>query len=526
MSRPALLALAVLAASAIATSSAGAAAPATVSGTVWLDADADGVRDSGERGVGSVRAELQSRAGKRFVRVAATKTGPSGRYRLKLPRRGALRLRIVRPAGAGAFTPRDRGRSDRVDSDVAATGTAAVRAGRSARIDAGILPAGTTGSATPAAPTSPPPPGTATGTVWRDVDGDGTREVGEPVAPTTVVQLWNADRTTQLAATTTGADGRWTLALPAAGSGYRLRVTLPPGARAYTPADSAVSDAVDSDVIDAGADAGYTPSRTSDGTGVVVDAGLLFHPPVTIRGQFWWDRDNDGVRGPTESKLLGSIELWDAERTARLATATTAPSDGRYEIVAPYGGLPVRLKLTTTYYPTGKQDQGADDTLDSDLIQYGPDEGWTLPLPLGTAGAAVANVDGGFAQPVNIGNRVWSDADGDGIQDAGELGRSDIRVEIWDAGRTRLLDAATTNASGNYYVVVRGGGTYRMRFFAPFNRVFSPKDASGDDGTDSDVLTSGTDAGWTDDVVIANDLISTSIWDAGLRPVPPIVALP
>ncbi len=526
MFRPALLALAVLAAGAVAASGAGAAAPAAVSGTVWLDTDTDDVRDRGERGVGAVRVELQRRSGKRLVRIAATRTNRSGAYRLKLPRRGALRLRIVRPAGSGAFARRDRGRNDRVDSDVAAAGTAAVRAGRSTRIDAGILPPDTTGPATPAAPTPPPPPGTATGTVWRDLDGDGTRELGEPAAPPAVVQLWNADRTTQLAAATTGADGRWTLALPAAGSGYRLRVTLPPGARAYTPADSAITDAVDSDVADAGADAGYTPARTSDGTGVVADAGLLFHPPVTIRGQLWRDSDNNGVRGPNEAKLNGSIELWDAERTTRLATATTVQYGGPYEIVAPYGGLPVRLKVTGVFYPTGKQDRGADDTLDSDLIQYGPDDGWTLPLPLGTAGATVANVDGGFAQAVTIGNRVWSDADGDGIQDDGELGRSGIRVEIWDAGRTRLLDEATTNASGIYSVTVRGGGTYRLRFFAPFNRSFSPNNAGGDDQKDSDVIESGADAGWTDSVAIADNVIATSLWDAGLRSARPPVALP
>ena len=52
--------------------------------------------------------------------------------------------------------------------------------------------------------------------------------------------------------------------------------------------------------------------------------------------------------------------------------------------------------------------------------------------------------------PVEIGNRVWLDADGDGVQDAGESGIAGVTVELYDAAGITLLATATTDANGNY----------------------------------------------------------------------------
>lgn len=51
--------------------------------------------------------------------------------------------------------------------------------------------------------------------------------------------------------------------------------------------------------------------------------------------------------------------------------------------------------------------------------------------------------------PVEIGNRVWLDSDGDGIQDAGEAGIPDVQVQLL-SGST-VLASATTAADGTYY---------------------------------------------------------------------------
>lgn len=53
------------------------------------------------------------------------------------------------------------------------------------------------------------------------------------------------------------------------------------------------------------------------------------------------------------------------------------------------------------------------------------------------------------AAPLQLGNRVWNDANGNGVQDPGEGGITGVTVELW-AGLTQV-GQATTDSSGNYY---------------------------------------------------------------------------
>ena len=53
------------------------------------------------------------------------------------------------------------------------------------------------------------------------------------------------------------------------------------------------------------------------------------------------------------------------------------------------------------------------------------------------------------AQPTEIGNRVWEDTDGDGIQDAGESPIAGVTVQLLQ--NTTVIATATTDNNGNYY---------------------------------------------------------------------------
>ena len=52
--------------------------------------------------------------------------------------------------------------------------------------------------------------------------------------------------------------------------------------------------------------------------------------------------------------------------------------------------------------------------------------------------------------PVEIGNRIWNDADADGIQDPSEAGLAGITVQLIDTDGSTVLAAAVTDASGTY----------------------------------------------------------------------------
>jgi trimeric autotransporter adhesin len=50
---------------------------------------------------------------------------------------------------------------------------------------------------------------------------------------------------------------------------------------------------------------------------------------------------------------------------------------------------------------------------------------------------------------IEVGNRVWNDVDGDGIQDAGEAGIAGVEMELLDGGT--VIATVTTAADGSYY---------------------------------------------------------------------------
>ncbi|MDX1414746.1 MAG: SdrD B-like domain-containing protein, partial [Candidatus Promineifilaceae bacterium] len=55
------------------------------------------------------------------------------------------------------------------------------------------------------------------------------------------------------------------------------------------------------------------------------------------------------------------------------------------------------------------------------------------------------------AAPLEIGDRVWLDSNGNGIQDPGEPPLAGVSVQLYAPDMTTLLATAVTNATGNYY---------------------------------------------------------------------------
>ena len=122
--------------------------------------------------------------------------------------------------------------------------------------------------------------------------------------------------------------------------------------------------------------------------------------------------------------------------------------------------------------------------------------------------------------PINLGNLVWHDLNGNGIQNAGEPGVGGITVQLWNATKTQLIASAVTNSSGNYTVIAPLPGDYRIRVVPFAGSSFSPKD-QGSNTEDSDINPSGPDIGFTDVFNIASNVISISNLDAGLVQVAP-----
>ena len=109
-----------------------------------------------------------------------------------------------------------------------------------------------------------------------------------------------------------------------------------------------------------------------------------------------------------------------------------------------------------------------------------------------------------------LGDFVWSDLNGDGIQDAGEPGIEGVTVYLEDC-KGDLLCTTTTDADGFYWFQDLPAGDYRIRFDIPSGYVLSPPDQGKDDEVDSDC--------GPDPVCIKiGDKQSDKSWDCGLIP--------
>src|SRR5690606_33671694 len=108
--------------------------------------------------------------------------------------------------------------------------------------------------------------------------------------------------------------------------------------------------------------------------------------------------------------------------------------------------------------------------------------------------------------PVNIGNFVWDDLNGDGVQDGGEPGIPDVVVQLWHADKTSLIDQDVTDANGIYSLQAPQPMEVRVRVVTGPGSMFTLKDV-GSDTADSDINWLGGNAGYTDVIDIASNVI-------------------
>jgi SdrD B-like domain/Protein of unknown function (DUF3048) C-terminal domain len=129
------------------------------------------------------------------------------------------------------------------------------------------------------------------------------------------------------------------------------------------------------------------------------------------------------------------------------------------------------------------------------------------PEVLVTGGCQVRQ--GAFVKTGTIlGNRVWLDSNGNGIQDPGEEGIGGVCVNLYDANGN-LIQQTTTDSNGYYGFNVQSGEDYTIEFVKPDSMEFTQANV-GDDSHDSDA---DPVTGKTKLIQVSNDDLS---WDAGL----------
>ena len=345
---------------------------------------------------------------------------------------------VVAPAGS-SFTSRDVGGDDAVDSDV--------------------FPGGSTNATTPVsgdnfdvgdAGLSAPTIGDF---VWLDPDGDGVQDPGEPGLEGVTVELFDSTGSTLIGSTTTDVNGNYGFVVPDFTQDYVVRVT-PPSGGLFTSGPESVVDAAGEVVVSP------LPGANDD-----VDAGVV---PASIGDFVFVDLDDDGLQDVGELGVGGvTVQLWNPFGV--LLDSTSTAGDGGYSFD---GLVPGADYVVVVVAPAGSsftsRDVGGDDAVDSDVF---PGGSTNVITPVSGDNFDVG--DAGLSAPT-IGDFVWLDSDGDGVQDPGEPGLVGVTVELFDSTGSTLIGSTTTDVNGNYgFVVPDFTQDYVVRVTPPSGGLFT-----------------------------------------------------
>ena len=426
---------------------------ASIGDYVWYD-DGDGLQGVTEtNGVVGVTVYLLDNMGNR---IATNMTDSSGFYEFTDLEPGDYEVEFdltTLPAGYDPTTQGPAGSSDADDSDAdTGTGRTEVTTLESGENDPtwdmGIVPQ----------------PASIGDYVWFDDDGSGTQDPGETNGVEDVTVYLLDDMGNRIATNVTDGTGfyEFTGLFP---DDYEIEFdlsTLPGGYGATTQGPMGTNDVADSD---ADTITGRTEVTTLDpGEGDPTwDLGIV-PLPASIGDYVWFD-DGNGVQDPSETNGVPGVTVYLLDDMGNRIDTNVTDIAGFYE----FTGLPpddyeVEFDLTTIpmgYDPTTQGSFGVSDPTDSDADETtGRTEVTTLD-----PGESDPTWDMGIVpQLASIGDYVWYDNEGDGIQGPSDTnGVEDVTVYLLDDMGNRIATNVTDSA-GFYEFTDLPPGDYEIEF--------------------------------------------------------------
>lgn len=354
-----------------------------------------------------------------------------------------------------------------------------------------------------------------------DDNGNGLRDIGEPPLSGISVTLFDAATNLSIAGPlNTNAMGIRVFPNIVDGDYY---VVFGNGGQTVTLQDASGSVVPDTDPDDSDADPANGQTHTFTIAGIDMDGiSIGLFTPVEINGNVWLDVNGNGIDegdGPIPQAVdvtllddLGNLVTTDADGNALANPVNTTdaysftnlfPGDYIIEFEEPGGSHPTGLHLTLQD-ELGGATQATDAATDSDAD---PVSGQTFDIFLGSGDPPLNNVDAGYYVVAEVGDFVWEDLNGNGIQDGGEPGLAGITVTLELASGGAALDpdgnpipAQITGGAGDYLFDEVPPGDYVVVFESPALPYYlTKKDEGGDDAIDSDA-DQGT--GETDDFTL------------------------
>lgn len=309
-----------------------------------------------------------------------------------------------------------------------------------------------------------------------------------------------------IATNTTGAAGEYLFTDLVPGDYYVIfdLGTLPAG-YVVTLQGEGSDPAVDSDANVGTGQTGSTGWLAAGESDLTLDMGLYI--PASLGDFVWLDVNGDGIQGGAgETGMPGVVvSLYDA--TDVVVGTTTTDVNGAYAFtnLVP-GDYSVGFAPPAGYAFT-LQNQGTNNAINSDAD---PVTGQTTTITL-ASGDNDLTWDAGLYEPASLGDYVWEDLNGDGIQDGGEPGIAGVKVELYDAA-TNLVRTTVTDGLGAYDFTGLIPGDYVVKFVRPAGYQFTQQDQGLLDDADSDA---DPVTGLTTTITLVSGQNDPN-WDAGL----------
>ncbi|MFK8104609.1 MAG: SdrD B-like domain-containing protein, partial [Saprospiraceae bacterium] len=358
--------------------------------------------------------------------------------------------------------------------------------------------------------------------VWIDTDGDGLQDDGESGIQNVSVILYDANTDTPLDTVLTDASGAYVFADQSAGDYYLIYdLSTAGGAANYlftsTNQGTGANDS-EANASGRGTDFNFNPSNGND---LTHDAGVV---PVAEIGNFVWvDADGDGIQDTGEMGVENvRVILYDVNTGLALDTVFTDGS-GAYRFTnVPEGDYYIGFDPTTStvsgdnfLFTNANAGNGAND---SDVSSAGFTNSFNFDPTTGND----LTIDAGIVPSADLGNFVWIDTNGDGIQDGGETGIQGVTVILYDSNTGLPVDTVLTDSNGGYLFADIPSGDYYLDFDATTsvlgdNFSFTQTNTTTDD-LDSDVNAAGLTNTFSFDAFAGDKLTC----DAGLLPTPEI----
>ncbi len=317
---------------------------------------------------------------------------------------------------------------------------------------------------------------------WNDFNRNGIQDAGETGINGVTVTLYSGTGTLIASTNTTniaGTDGLYRFNNLEPGDYYLVFST--PAGYAITTLDQGGDDAADSDISPTGQT--IVTSLVSGENDLSWDAG--YYQLASIGDIVWEDVNQDGIQDAGEPGVDGvSVSLYTSGDV--LVGTTTTSGGGNYSFTNLEPGDYYVEFTEPIGFNFSPQNSGGDDALDSDAnVTTGRADTTTL-----TPGENDDSWDAGVYRLYSaIGNRVWLDMNGNGIQDGGEAGVNGVTVDLYD-GLNNLIGTTTTSTVGSdagiYQFAGLIPGYYYVIFTPPTGYAVTLINQGSDDDLDSD----------------------------------------